>query len=78
MNAADSRVELVFDLANPGAFTAGQTDRARRRLCHRLNEGVLVVAVSEHRFLTGARLQPCLKRGQACTGRNTRTGSRCG
>ena len=55
VNAADSRVELVFDLANSGAFTAGQTDRARRRLCHRLNEGVLVVAVSEHRFPTGSR-----------------------
>ena len=49
VNTADSRVELVFDLAGSGAFTAGQKDRAKKRLGHRLNDGVLVVVVSEHR-----------------------------
>ena len=49
VNTTDSRVELVFDLANSDALTAGQKERAGRRLGHRLVDGVLVVAVSEHR-----------------------------
>jgi ribosome-associated protein len=49
VNTTDSRVELVFDLAASGAFSARQKDLATGRLGHRLNDGVLVVAVSEHR-----------------------------
>jgi ribosome-associated protein len=49
VNTADSRVELVFDLASSRAFSAEQKDRARRRLGRRLNDGVVVVTVSEHR-----------------------------
>ena len=49
MNTADSRVELVFDLDRSGSLSAGQKERARRRLGQRLKDGVLVVAASEHR-----------------------------
>lgn len=49
VNTADSRVELVFDLDRSGFLSAGQKERARRRLGQRLKDGVLVVAASEHR-----------------------------
>lgn len=49
VNTADSRVELVFDLAGSAALSAGQKDRARTRLGRRLTNGVIVIAVSEHR-----------------------------
>ncbi len=49
VNTTDSRVELVFDLAASGALSPWQKDRAARRLGHRLNDGVLMVAASEHR-----------------------------
>jgi ribosome-associated protein len=49
VNTTNSRVELVFDLAASGALSAGQKDRATRRLGLGLHDGVLVVAASEHR-----------------------------
>ena len=49
VNTTDSRVELVFDLVNSAALTVRQKDQARKRLGHRLNDGVLMVAANEHR-----------------------------
>jgi ribosome-associated protein len=49
VNTANSRVELVFDLAASGALSAGQKDRATRRVGAGLHDGVLGVAASEHR-----------------------------
>lgn len=49
VNTTDSRVELVFDLAGSDALTDVQKERAGRRLGHRLTDGVLVIAASEHR-----------------------------
>ncbi len=48
-NTADSRVELLWDVAATSALTAEQRDRAVQRLGGRLTGGVLVVAASEHR-----------------------------
>ncbi len=49
VNSTDSRVELVFDLADSQALPAALRARALRRLEGRLVEGALVVAASEHR-----------------------------
>jgi ribosome-associated protein len=49
VNTADSRVELVFDLANSTAFSPAMRARAMTRLADRLVEGTVVVAASEHR-----------------------------
>jgi ribosome-associated protein len=49
VNTADSRVELVFDLAASTAFSPTLRARALERLASRLVDGVLVIAASEHR-----------------------------
>ncbi|GAA0623433.1 alternative ribosome rescue aminoacyl-tRNA hydrolase ArfB [Sporichthya brevicatena] len=49
VNTADSRVELVFDLANSGAFSPALRARALERLRTRLVDGTVVVVASEHR-----------------------------
>jgi ribosome-associated protein len=49
VNTADSRVELVFDLANTEAFSPTMRERALQRLDNRLVDGTVVVVASEHR-----------------------------
>jgi ribosome-associated protein len=49
VNTADSRVELVFDLANSEAFSPALHQRALERLTNRLVDGTLVVVASENR-----------------------------
>lgn len=49
MNTSDTRVELVWDLGHTTALSDVQRERAVRRLAHRLKDGVLTVAASEHR-----------------------------
>jgi ribosome-associated protein len=49
VNTADSRVELVFDVATSTAFTAVQRARVLERLGGRLNDGVLTIVAAEHR-----------------------------
>jgi ribosome-associated protein len=49
VNTADSRVELLFDLAATGALPEHLKARALERLGHRLIDGVLTVTASEHR-----------------------------
>lgn len=49
VNTADSRVELVFDLANSEAFSPAMRERALQRLGSRLVDGTVVVVASEHR-----------------------------
>ena len=49
VNTADSRVELIFDLANSAAFGPTLRARALERLAGRLVDGVLTVVASEHR-----------------------------
>ena len=49
VNTADSRVELVFDVAASSAFTPAQRDRVVERLSGRLVDGVLTIAAAEHR-----------------------------
>ncbi len=49
VNTSDSRVELVFDLANTTAFGPAVKERALTRLGPRLVDGVLVIAASEFR-----------------------------
>ena len=49
VNTADSRVELVFDLANSEAFSPAMRDRALQRLGNRLIDGTVVVVASENR-----------------------------
>ncbi len=49
VNTADSRVELVFDLANSETFSPALRDRALQRLANRLVDGTVVVVASEHR-----------------------------
>lgn len=49
VNTADTRVELLWDVTNTGAFSEVQRERALHRLAHRLSDGVLTVAASEHR-----------------------------
>jgi ribosome-associated protein len=49
VNTADSRVELVFDVAASTAFTTPQRARVLERLGGRLNGGVLTITAAEHR-----------------------------
>jgi ribosome-associated protein len=49
VNTADSRVELSFDLEHTTALPQPLRDRALARLAHRLVDGVLTIAASEHR-----------------------------
>ncbi|MGC4940177.1 alternative ribosome rescue aminoacyl-tRNA hydrolase ArfB [Kribbella sp. DT2] len=49
VNTADSRVELIFDLAATSALGEPLKDRALERLTTRLVDGVLTIAASEHR-----------------------------
>jgi ribosome-associated protein len=49
VNTADSRVELIFDLAATQALPDPLKQRALRRLEQRLVNGTLVVAATEHR-----------------------------
>ncbi len=49
VNTADSRVELLFDVANTTVLSPIQRARALERLGNRLVDGVLVIVASEHR-----------------------------
>jgi ribosome-associated protein len=49
VNTADSRVELVFDVAASTAFTTTQRTRVVDRLSGRLNDGVITIVAAEHR-----------------------------
>ncbi len=49
VNTADSRAELVFDLAGSAALPEHLKARALHRLAGRLVDGVLTVTASEHR-----------------------------
>jgi ribosome-associated protein len=49
VNTADSRVELLWDVAASASLTASQRERLLRRLDGRLVDGVLAIAASEHR-----------------------------
>lgn len=49
VNTADSRVELIFDLAHTGALDARLRERALARLASRLVDGTVVVTASEQR-----------------------------
>ena len=49
MNTADSRVELLFDVARSTAIPEHLRERALERLAGRLVDGVLVIAASEYR-----------------------------
>nr|WP_062330868.1 alternative ribosome rescue aminoacyl-tRNA hydrolase ArfB [Herbidospora sakaeratensis] len=49
VNTTDSRVELSFDIAQSGALTDVQKERALERLAHRLVDGVLTIAAQEFR-----------------------------
>ncbi|MBV8993543.1 MAG: aminoacyl-tRNA hydrolase [Pseudonocardiales bacterium] len=49
VNTADSRVELVFDVAASTAFTPAQRARVLERLSGRLVDGMLTIVAAEHR-----------------------------
>jgi ribosome-associated protein len=49
VNTSDTRVELIFDLAASPSVPEHLRQRALRRLRHRLVDGAVVVAASEHR-----------------------------
>ena len=49
VNTTDSRVELLFDLANSSALRGVYRERALERLADRLVDGVLSVTASEQR-----------------------------
>lgn len=49
VNTADSRVELVWDVANSAALSPVQRERLLERLDGRVVDGVLTIAASEHR-----------------------------
>lgn len=49
VNTADSRVELVFDVATSPSLPRHLRDRALSRLGHRLVDGRLRIAASEYR-----------------------------
>jgi ribosome-associated protein len=49
VNTADTRVELVFDLAGSTALPAGLKERALRALATRLTDGAVTVTASEYR-----------------------------
>ena len=49
VNTTDSRVELSFDVTASPTLSDAQRERITGRLAHRLVDGVLTVAASEHR-----------------------------
>jgi len=49
VNTADSRVELLFDVARSTAIPEHLRERALERLAGRLVDGVLLIAASEYR-----------------------------
>ncbi|GAA3924043.1 alternative ribosome rescue aminoacyl-tRNA hydrolase ArfB [Microbacterium invictum] len=49
VNTADSRVELVWDVAGSAVLSPIHKERILERLSGRLVEGVLTIAASEHR-----------------------------
>lgn len=49
VNTADSRAELVWDVAHSAALTPIQRERLLDRLSTRLVDGTLTIAASEHR-----------------------------
>ncbi len=49
VNTADSRAELVWDVAHSAALTPVQRERLLDRLSTRLVDGTLTIAASEHR-----------------------------
>jgi ribosome-associated protein len=49
VNTADSRVELIFDVANSEAFSPAMRERILERLAGKLVGGVLTVVASENR-----------------------------
>lgn len=49
VNSTDTRVELIFDLAESSALPVTLKARAVGRLAGRLLEGCIVIAASEHR-----------------------------
>lgn len=49
VNTADSRAELVWDVANSAVLSAHQRERLLSRLEGRLVDGVATIAASEHR-----------------------------
>lgn len=49
VNTADSRVELILDVAGSPSIPAGLRHRILRRLASRLVDGELTVVASEHR-----------------------------
>ena len=61
VNTTDSRVELIWDLANTAALDRTQRERALAHLAPRLIDGVLTIAASEyksqHRNRDAARMR---------------------
>ena len=49
VNTADSRAELIWDVAGSTVLTPHQRERLLDRLSNRLVDGVLTIAASEHR-----------------------------
>jgi ribosome-associated protein len=49
VNTADSRAELVWDVAGSAALSPFQRERLLERLSSRLVDGMLTIAASEHR-----------------------------
>ncbi|MDP2288690.1 MAG: alternative ribosome rescue aminoacyl-tRNA hydrolase ArfB [Actinomycetota bacterium] len=49
VNTTDSRVQLIFDVANSRSLSPFMRTRAVRRLASRLTDGCLVIAASEQR-----------------------------
>ncbi|WP_308800192.1 alternative ribosome rescue aminoacyl-tRNA hydrolase ArfB [Agromyces silvae] len=49
VNTADSRAELVWDVAGSAALSPLQRERILERLSGRIVDGVLTIAASEHR-----------------------------
>ena len=49
VNTADSRAELVWDVARSSALSTIQRERILERLSGRIADGVLTIAASEHR-----------------------------
>ncbi|MEP6852154.1 MAG: alternative ribosome rescue aminoacyl-tRNA hydrolase ArfB [bacterium] len=56
VNTADSRVELIFDVAGSSAFDDAQREHVLSALDRRLVDGTLTVAASEHRSQLQNRL----------------------
>ena len=58
MNTTDSRVELLFDVANSSAFGPTLRARALERLAARLVDGVITIVASEHVRSCGTARRP--------------------